>query len=199
MGFHTFDAEQAARLEDAAERYRYCSREELLGMLAPDPAAVVADLGSGTGFYADDVAPHVGTLHAVDVQPAMHDYYRQKSARDERAERGATEPGLPANVDLVAADVGDLPFADDALDGAYGTMTFHEFADDASVAELARVCRPGARLALVDWSAAGAGETGPPLSERYEADDAAAMLAGAGFDVDRADERVETLAVTATR
>ncbi|GGN11061.1 class I SAM-dependent methyltransferase [Halarchaeum nitratireducens] len=185
MGFHTFDTEKAAALEDAADRYRYCSREELLGSLAPDPGAAVADLGSGTGFYADDVAPFVGTLHAVDVQPEMHDYYREK--------------GVASNVDLVAAAVGDLPFADDALDGAYGTMTFHEFADEASVAELARVCRPGARLVVVDWSAAGAGETGPPLSERYDADAAATMLADAGFDVERADERVETLAVTAIR
>ncbi|GAA0292308.1 class I SAM-dependent methyltransferase [Halarchaeum salinum] len=185
MGFHTFDAAKAATLEDAAERYRYCSREELLGMLAPEPDDVVADLGSGTGFYADDVAPFVGTLHAVDVQPAMHDYYREK--------------GAPENVTLVAADVGDLPLADDALDGAYGTMTFHEFADAESVAELARVCRPGARLAIVDWSAAGAGETGPPLTERHDAERVATMLADGGFDVARAAERVETLAVSATR
>ncbi|GAD53603.1 2-heptaprenyl-1,4-naphthoquinone methyltransferase [Halarchaeum acidiphilum MH1-52-1] len=188
MGFHTFDAAKAASLEDAAARYRYCSREELLGALAPDPDAVVADLGSGTGFYADDVAPHVGTLHAVDVQPAMHDYYREKR-----------ESGVPADVSLVTADVADLPFDDDALDGAYGTMTFHEFASEESLAELARVLADGARLAVVDWSAAGAGETGPPLSERYDAETAAAMVADAGFDVTRAEERVETFAVTATR
>ncbi|QLC34884.1 methyltransferase domain-containing protein (plasmid) [Halarchaeum sp. CBA1220] len=185
MGFHTFDAESAARLEDAAERYRYCSCEELLGALALAGDETVADLGSGTGFYADDVAPHVARLHAVDVQAAMHEFYCEK--------------GLPGNVSLATADVADLPFATDALDAAYATMTFHEFASDASLAELARVCRDGARLVVVDWSAAGDGESGPPVTERYDAADADAMLADAGFTVERTVERVETFVAVAER
>lgn len=68
MGFHTFDADQADRLEDAASRYCYLSREELLDALAPSPTDTVADIGSGTGFYTDDVAPHVEYVYAVDAQ-----------------------------------------------------------------------------------------------------------------------------------
>lgn len=185
MGFHTFDPEKADRLEDAATRYRYCSREELVGALAPEADWDVVDLGSGTGFFTDDVAPHVERVRAVDVQDAMHDVYREK--------------GVPENVALVTADAADLPFADDALDGAFSTMTFHEFASESSLAELARVLRDGARVAVVDWSAAGAGADGPPVDERYDALDADSLLSAAGFDVERADERVETFVATATR
>lgn len=207
MGFHTFDPEKAAKLEDAGERYRYCSREELLGALAPEADWDVADLGSGTGFYTDDVAPHVAHVHAVDVQDVMHDAYREKHAptggseRNERTRRDATrEPnGIPDNVDLVTADVADLPLDDASLDGAVSTMTFHEFASEDSLAELARVLRDGARLAVVDWSAAGDGVDGPPVDERYDATDADSLLTAAGFTVERADERVETFAVTAVR
>lgn len=205
MGFHTFDAEKAAKLEDAAERYRYCSREELLEMLGLRGEETVADLGSGTGFYTDDVAPYAGTLYAVDVQGTMHDYYEGKRASaettpNERAGGDATrESGVPENVSLVTADVADLPFDDGALDRAYSTMTFHEFASEGSLDELARVCAPGARLAVVDWSGAGEGETGPPVTERHDAETAAEMLEDAGFTVDYADERVETLAVLAER
>ena len=77
MGFHTFDADQAARLEDP-DRYRWVSSEELVGAVVAAADAVVADLGSGTGFYTDDVAPHVGTVYGVDVQPRMHEAYREK-------------------------------------------------------------------------------------------------------------------------
>lgn len=185
MGFHTFDAARADKLEDAARRYRFCSAEELRWALDPDADDTVADLGSGTGFYTDDVAPDVARVHAVDIQPEMHDLYREK--------------GVPENVDLVTSGIGDLPFDDDSLDAAFSTNTYHEFASDAALAELARVIAPGGRLVLADWSADGAGEAGPPVDERFSAADAAAALDEAGFDVTFAATRPETFLVVGER
>ncbi|GAA0522788.1 Methyltransferase domain-containing protein [Halorubrum aquaticum] len=182
MGFHTFDADRAAKLEDP-ERYAWVSREELIDAVDPAADGTVADLGSGTGFYTDDVAPHAGTVYGVDVQAEMHDRYREK--------------GLPENVELVESDVADLPFDADALDAAFSTMTFHEFADDDAVTELARVLRTGGRLAVFDWSADGAEATGPPLEERYGLGDATAMLEAAGFEVAHGTTRTETFVVVA--
>lgn len=184
MGFHTYPVDRADALEDPS-RYRYCSREELLGMLEPDSDDVVADLGSGTGFYADDVAPFVDALHAVDVQEAMHDLYREK--------------GLPEGVDLVTADVESLPFPDDHLDAAYSTMTHHEYASERAFAQLARAIRPSGRLVTVDWSADGTGENGPPTDERFRLEEAVSDLEAAGFEVVSADARPETFAVVARR
>lgn len=182
MGYHTYDAAKADRLEDES-RYRFLSREELLALLRPDRRTVTADLGSGTGFYADDVAPHVDTLYAVDVQAAMHDRYREK--------------GLPASVVPVLANVDSLPFGDAALDAAFSTMTYHEFADESAVAELARVLRPGGRIVTVDWSRRGVGTDGPPLDERYDLGHAVSALADAGFETVRAESRRETFACVA--
>lgn len=184
MGFHTFDVDGADRLEDES-RYRYCSREELIAALDPRDTDAIADLGSGTGFYTDDVAPFVGVVRAVDVQPEMHDVYREK--------------GVPDNVELVTADAADLPFGDAELDGAFSTMTFHEFAGDGALREIARVLRDGAQFVVADWTANGSGESGPPVSERYDRDEAVAMLDDAGFDVSRADERPETMFVVVNR
>lgn len=182
MGFHTFDSSQADGLEDQT-RFKYVSVDELLALFEPDEDSTVADLGSGTGFYTDEVAPYVGEVYAVDVQEEMHEYYRQK--------------GLPDNVEPVTTEVGDLPFEDDTLDGAYSTMTYHEFAGEQSLAELARVCRPGARVAIADWGRAGAGERGPPLGERFDATEAATALESAGFEVERANDRRETFVLSA--
>lgn len=58
MGHHTFDADGADKLERPERRYRFFSFEELLWALALSPEDTVADLGSGTGFFTDDIAPH---------------------------------------------------------------------------------------------------------------------------------------------
>ena len=184
MAFHTFDVDRADALDDPS-RYRFCSREELLTLLSPSPDDVVADLGSGTGFYTDDVAPFVDTLYAVDVQHEMHDLYR--------------ENGVPRNVDLVTAEIGDLPFPDDALDAAFSTMTYHEFATDESLAELARVLRPGGRVVTVDWSARGDGTDGPPTAERYDLGHAVSSFADAGFATTHAVDRRETFVAVVRR
>jgi SAM-dependent methyltransferase len=182
MGFHTFDPDSADKLEDES-RYRYLSREELVSALGLDPSNSVADLGSGTGFYTDDVAPFAGDVRAVDVQDAMHELYREKS--------------VPANVDLVTAEIGDLPFGDDELDAAFSTMTFHEFAGGGALGVVGRGRRDDARFVVADWTANGSGESGPPVDERYDRDEAVEFLDAAGFEVVRADERPETFLVVA--
>jgi len=183
MGFHTYPLERADALADPA-RFRFCSREELVGALDPAPEAVVADVGSGTGFYTDEVAPFVGTCYAVDVQHGMGARYRER--------------GPPGGVHPVTAAAHALPFPTDHLDGAVSTMTFHEFADAAALSELRRVLAPEGRAVVVDWTSAGAGEEGPPLGERFDADGATERLAAAEFDVVERRERPETFLVVAT-
>ena len=190
MGFHTFPIERADKLEDPS-RYRFCSREELVEMLGlevgadADGDAVVADLGSGTGFYSRDVAPFVDTLYGVDIQDEMHERHR--------------EEGLAATVELLAAGVDSLPFEDGELDGAFSTMTHHEYATDETMAELARVIRAGGRLVTVDWSATGTGDDGPSMAERFGPDQVVGHLEGAGFSVERVHDRPETFAIAAER
>jgi len=182
MGYHTFPLENADALEDPT-RYRFCSREELLDLVDPSPAAVVADLGSGTGFYTDEVAPFVDHLYAVDVQSGMHDRYR--------------ENGVPGNVELVTAGVEDLPVPDDTLDAAYSTMTYHEYAGGETLAEIRRALRPGGVHAVVDWTSEGTGDRGPPTAERFGLAAAVAHHRDAGFAVDTARTRPETFVLAA--
>ncbi len=182
MGFHTYPVERAPELEDPS-RYGYCSREELLGLLALDGAETVADLGSGTGFYTDDVAPFAGRVYAVDLQEAMHEIYREK--------------GVPEDVTLVTAEVADLPFEDGECDAAVTTMTYHEFHSEEALSEIRRVLG-GGKLVIVDWSAAGSGEEGPSVEERYDLASATDHLEGAGFEIEAANERPETFAIVAS-
>jgi len=182
MGFHTFDPDETDRLEDPS-RFRFCSREELLQYLPREDAAVVLDVGSGTGFYTDELAPFLGSVIGYDVQPAMHDQYRDR--------------GIPDNVSPVTGDASSLPFADWSFHGAVSTMTFHESASDESMRELKRVLASEAPLVIVDWSSNGNGESGPSLSERYTVMEAQDLLSEAGFTIQSAAERSETFHIVA--
>ena len=182
MGHHTFDPSSAHSLE-GLDRFRYLSRDELVGALGLPETATVADVGSGTGFYTREVAPYVGTVYAVDLQDEMHDAFSDRE--------------IPPNVELVLAPAANLPFEDGQLDGLYSTMTFHEVSE-AAPAELARVLRPDGSLVIVDWSAAGEGARGPPTTERHDVAEATDRLEAAGFDVTLARERPETFFLEAT-
>ena len=184
MGHHTFDADGADKLERPERRYRFLSTEELLWALALSSEDTVADLGSGTGFFTDDVAPHASEVYAVDIQEAMQEYYEEK--------------GIPENVELVTTGVEELPFEDGSLDAAFSTMTFHEFVSDDALAEVRRVLTPAGRLVIVDWTATGTGENGPPLDERYTADTAADALRDHGFGIEHQFSRPETFLLVAT-
>lgn len=183
MGFHTYPAERAEELEDPS-RYRYCSREELLELLAPSTDDVVADLGAGTGFYSRDVAPFVDSLLAVDVQTAMGEFHCDR--------------GTGGKTALLTAAIGQLPVRDGRLDAAFSVMTHHEYADAATLEEIGRTLRPGGRLVTVDWSATGSGEDGPPLAERYAPGAVVDQLETAGFAPDTVRDRPETFAIRAT-
>jgi ubiquinone/menaquinone biosynthesis C-methylase UbiE len=180
---HTFDPDSAHALE-GTDRFRYLSRDELVGALELDGDETVADIGSGTGFYTREVAPSVGHLYAVDLQSAMHDQFASRE--------------VPPNVECVLAPAASLPFETGSLDAIYSTMTFHEV-EPTAPAEFARVLESGGRIVVADWSKHGAGERGPPLSERKSATEAAEALSAAGFDLGLARERPETFFIEATR
>lgn len=182
MGFHTFDPEMADRLDDDS-RYRFCSREALLGAIGVDTGGHLLDLGSGTGFYTADLAPFFDRVSAVDIQPEMHELFR--------------ENGVPANVELITTVSDELPLAESSVDAAVSTMTVHELPLEPTLAELKRVLQPNSPVVAVDWSKSGRGESGPPRAERHAAATVRDAFRQAGFTVEQATERGETFLICA--
>lgn len=183
MSPHRIDPEDASGLEET-RRFKYLSRDELVAALDPDPDDRVGDIGSGTGFYTREMAEFVGEIYAVDMQARMHE---QLAA-----------VGRPTNVTQVLAKADDLPFESGFFDGVYSTMTLHEY-DPGGLPELVRVLASGGRLVVADWSASGTGERGPPLEVRFDLDGAIETVEGAGFEIDRATSRPETVLIEAVR
>ena len=100
----------------------------------------VLEVGCGTGVVLRDMLPMVGSggrLAGVDPSRTM-------LATARRLTRGAS-------VHLRAADGSKLPFADDSFDVTVAVTVLLHVADPvAVVAEMARVTRPGGRVAVQD-------------------------------------------------
>ena len=165
-------------------------REELLcwvvESLSLTPETRVLDVAAGTGHLSRAVAPHVRSVTAADVTPAM-----LRGARTEAAGEGLS------NLRLVQADAGHLPFADRRFDLVMCRLALHHFADPAvELAEMARVTGSSGTLAVVDLLS----PDDVDLADRYNAfermrdpshtravtaDEVRGLLVAAGRPVDR--------------
>jgi ubiquinone/menaquinone biosynthesis C-methylase UbiE len=144
------------------------------------------DCGSGTGIFADEIAPTVETVYAVDIDPEMHAYYREK--------------GVPASVQPMTSDLEGLPFKTGGLDGALSIRSFHHGVADA-LEEIARVLCLGGRFVVADWSrtAAGVFDHDPNPEDHYDLSTAQSMLLDCGFRIKHAEQRWETFLIVADR
>jgi arsenite methyltransferase len=111
------------------------------------PGEVVLDLGSGAGFDAFIAGPKVGAggrVIGVDMTPAMVD--------KARANLGTyrTQTGLD-NVEFRLGEIENLPLADNSVDVVISNCVLNLSPDQDKVwKEIARVLRPGGRVAISD-------------------------------------------------
>ena len=119
----------------------FITRERLREALAPQPGERVLEVGPGTGYYSLPVAEWLapdGQLDIFDLQQAMLDHTM----------RLAGDTGL-TNLVPTQGDARDMPYPDATFDAAYLTAVLGEIPDqDAALAELARVLKPGGRLVV---------------------------------------------------
>ena len=122
---------------DSFARSSVMSAVETLGALIklvpPDEDARWLEAACGPGLIARALAGRVGSVHGVDLTPAMID----------KAAIEAREAGL-GNVTFAVGDATSLEFEDGSFDGAVTRFSLHHIpAPKRVVAEMARVLRPG--------------------------------------------------------
>ncbi len=130
-GPYTAFAEVAA----AYERGRPGYPDEAVRWLVGNEPCDVVDLGAGTGKLTRSLVALGNRVTAVEPLDEM------------RAELVAAVPGAVALAGIAEA----IPLADAAVDVIVCAQAFHWFDQTAAQREIARVLRPGGRLALV-WN-----------------------------------------------
>jgi len=124
-----------ARVADAYEQARPGYPADAVLWLAGETPCDVVDLGAGTGKLTRSLAALGHHVVAVEPLGEMLDRLR------------ATVPGVTA----VTGSAESMPLPDGAADVVACAQAFHWFDQEAALAEIARVLRPGGRIALV-WN-----------------------------------------------
>ena len=168
---HRFSgAEKWSQVFDDPERDAWQKPHEVLQALKLAPDASVADIGSGTGYFAVRLAHLVpnGRVYGVDAEPDMVRYLAERAKREGLANLTAvaakpSDPGIPSAVDLVIL-----------------VDTYHHVPDrERYFRNLQKSLKPGGRLVIIDFTLDS--PLGPPKRARIAADTVRKELARACY------------------
>ncbi len=120
-------------------------RRSLVRSLGLEPGATVLDIGSGTGDVARELERRGYLAVAADISWGM-----LISSRHQAHRAGAADgPGRR----MMQADAAELPVATGSVDAVASAFALRNLGDlAASLAEAARVLRPGGRIGLLEVS-----------------------------------------------
>jgi cyclopropane fatty-acyl-phospholipid synthase-like methyltransferase len=168
---HSFGgAEHWAKIFDDPERDAWQKPHEVIQALALKPDAVIADIGSGTGYFSVRFANMTpkGRVYGVDTEPDMVKYLAERAKREGlknvTAVAGAPDdPRLPEKADLIIlVDV------------------YHHVGDrERYFRQLQKSLKPGGRIAIIDFRMDS--PVGPPQSARIAPERVKDELKRAGY------------------
>jgi SAM-dependent methyltransferase len=116
------------------------AHDHLFREVVPQAGERWLDVATGTGEIARPAARAGARVTGLDLAPDLIETARER----------ASEDGVDVSFDVGDAEA--LPYEDGSFDTVTSTFGVMFAPDHAAVArELARVCRPGGRLALLTW------------------------------------------------
>lgn len=159
------------------ERKRFHDPQTVLESIGVKQGMVMADLGSGPGFFTvplAQIAGEDGFVYAVDGNQAMIDALKENLAK-----AGVN----PESVKIINSDVCSTGIPDASIDLVLFANLLHEVADrKAFFKELLRISKPDACIVDLDWKKTPT-EHGPPMTERLSEAEASTVFAENGFTV----------------
>jgi SAM-dependent methyltransferase len=168
---HRFeDAEAWAKRFEEPEREAWQKPDEVVTALALSPDAKVADLGSGTGYFAVRLARAVpeGKVYGVDIEPDMARYLGERARRE----------GL-SNLEAVLGEPEDAKLPE-AVDLVLIVNTYHHIGERvAYLRRLGETLRPGGRVAIIDFREES--PKGPPRAHKLSPEQVRGELEAAGY------------------
>lgn len=168
---HSFSgAEQWAQVFDDPKRDAWQKPHEVIQALKLKPDAVIADIGSGTGYFSARFAHMVpkGRVYGLDTEPDMVKYLADRAKRE----------GLK-NVTAVQAKPGD-PRLPEKADVVVLVDVYHHVDNrEQYFRQLQASLKPGGRLAVIDFRMDS--PVGPPPAARITPEQVKAELQRAGY------------------
>jgi ubiquinone/menaquinone biosynthesis C-methylase UbiE len=103
--------------------------------------AIVADVGTGTGFVAAGLSPRASRVYGFDSNDAMLNVARRNLA-------------AYLNVEFRRSEGDKLPLPNESVDGAFANMYLHHAPEPSkAIQEMVRILRPGGVICITDLDA----------------------------------------------
>ena len=168
---HSFgDAHKWAQIFDDPKRDAWQKPHEVIQALKLKPDAVIADIGSGTGYFSARFANMVpkGRIYGLDTEPDMVKYLADRAKRE----------GLK-NISAVQAKPND-PRLPEKADVVVLVDVYHHIENrEQYFRQLQGSLKPGGRLAVIDFRMES--PEGPPKAARIAPEQVKAELQRAGY------------------
>jgi arsenite methyltransferase len=165
-----------ALLEDP-ERDAYQKPMEVIKSLDLKEGEVIADIGSGSGYFSFRFSHHVGEkgkVYSVDINSDMILHINRR-IRDQNVKNVVTI--------LAAADDPLLP--DASIDRFFICDTWHHVEKQAEyLARLRRMLKPGGQIIMIDFQKREL-PVGPPTGMKIAREDLVRQMESAGFSLSR--------------
>lgn len=112
------------------------------------PGLRVADIGTGTGILALELAALDLTVIGIDRSDAMLETARKKWAAVSEKISGT------GSVEFRTGDAHALPLEDDSVDAVFAHMVLHSLEEpERAIQEMSRIATPGGQVILIDFIA----------------------------------------------
>jgi ubiquinone/menaquinone biosynthesis C-methylase UbiE len=159
------------------ERKKWHNPEMILNNLGITNGMILADLGSGPGFFTLPMAQitgETGVVYAVDSNQAMLNSLKEYIAKS------SVDKDI---IKIVNSDVCNTGIPKESVDIVFFANVLHEVDDrKAFFKEVKRIAKPTALVIDIDWKKIQT-ERGPPLKERLTEDEAEQVISENGFSV----------------
>ncbi len=173
-----FDPKQAARLLDDPKRDQWQQPQRLVRALNLKPGAIVADIGTGSGYLLSYLSRAVGPRGIVFAEEIQTDYLSA-------LKRHAT---TLKNVQIVHGTSGD-PKLPQKVDCFVLLTTYHEVENPiVFLKTLKRYAKHGSQLAIIDFDAARQGSPPAPVGHEIAEVIVIAEAKAAGWHLHRRHE-----------
>jgi ubiquinone/menaquinone biosynthesis C-methylase UbiE len=159
------------------ERKQQHNPQTILNKAKVTKGMIIADLGSGPGFFTIPMAQMTGEkglVYAVDSNQTMLNGLKENIAKSE------VNPNI---IKIVNSDLCHTGIPKQSVDLVLFANVLHEVEDKkVFFQEVRRISKPTAYIVDVDWKKTQK-EYGPPFKERLSEDEANRVLAENGFSV----------------
>ena len=132
-------------------------REKLIDSLDLRGTETILDVGCGRGLLLNAAARRLTTGRAIGVD--LWQSADQSGNSPEAALANARAEGVAGFVEIKTGDMRELPFEDGTIDVVVSSLAIHNIPDEEgrlkAIREIARVLKPGGRVALLDFQHTG--------------------------------------------